>query len=266
MRNGNLITWIAAIFVTVTQASDVLAGDWVEFPVHAVMYDQHQQAPDIYRNVVVWEQFVDTDFDIYGADITDSLNPFVFVIDDDVDYQLAPSIYENTVVWQSYVETDWDVWAVDISDQAAPQYYPVSEYVDINEIAPAVHGNIVIWQDDYLGDWDILGADITDPNNPAEFFIATYDYNQCAPALYRNTVVWHDDFLGDWDLFAAGKGTNPLSFPFRLFHTTRENRPSMVIQSSGRTTSLATGIFTPLISPSLTVLLSLRLLLIFPGK
>jgi len=177
MRNGNLITWIAAICVTVTQVSDVLAGDWQEFPVYETEDDQ--QAPDVYGNVIVWEQFVvDTGFDIYGADITDSLNPFVFIIDDDVDDQNAPSIYENTVVWQSYVETDWDVWAVDISDQAAPQYYPVSEYVDINEIAPAVHGNIVIWQDDYLGDWDILGADITDPDSPAEFFIATYDYNQ----------------------------------------------------------------------------------------
>ncbi|GAI52204.1 unnamed protein product, partial [marine sediment metagenome] len=147
MRKGDLITWIAAIFFTVTQASNVPAGDWLEFPVYATTDDQ--QVPDIHGNIIVWQQFVDSDFDIYGADITDSLNPFVFVIDDDVDDQQAPSIYENTVVWQSYVETDWDVWAADINDYSAPQYYPISEYVDINEIAPAVHGNIVIWQDDY---------------------------------------------------------------------------------------------------------------------
>ena len=66
MGKGKLITWIAAIFVIVTQASDVLAGDWQEFRIYATEGDQY--APDIYGNVIVWEQFmVDTDYDIYGA-------------------------------------------------------------------------------------------------------------------------------------------------------------------------------------------------------
>ena len=82
MRKGDLITWMAAICFTVTQASDVLAGDWQEFPVNPVMDDQ--QVPDIYGNIIVWEQFVDADFDIYGADIIDPINPFVFIIDDEL--------------------------------------------------------------------------------------------------------------------------------------------------------------------------------------
>jgi len=49
MRNGNLITWIAAIFITVTQASDVLAGDWQEFPIYATATADDQYAPDIYE-------------------------------------------------------------------------------------------------------------------------------------------------------------------------------------------------------------------------
>ena len=125
MRTGNLITLTAAVCFTVSQVAAVQAADWFQFPLHPSK--DAQQAPDICGSVVVWQQFVDTDFDIYGADITDLYKPFVFIITDDIDDQLAPSIYEDTVVWQNYVETDWDIWAADINDQTAPQSFAVSE-------------------------------------------------------------------------------------------------------------------------------------------
>ena len=64
MEKGKLITWIAAMCVTVTYISDVQAGNWQEFRVYATSDDQ--QAPDIYGNVIVWEQFVDEDFNMRG--------------------------------------------------------------------------------------------------------------------------------------------------------------------------------------------------------
>ena len=95
MRNGNLITWIAALCVTVTQVSDTLAADWVEFPVYAVMDDQ--QAPDIYGNVIAWEDNRNgmNNWDIYTYDLSTgseqriTTNPF---------NQNNPAIYKNFIV------------------------------------------------------------------------------------------------------------------------------------------------------------------------
>ena len=104
MEKRYLITLTAVTFLTAGLPSVVSAGDWLEFAVYG--QTEHQQAPDIYANTVVWQQLVEGDWDIYAADITDPLSPSVFVIAGFANDQQAPSIYENMVVWQDYIETD----------------------------------------------------------------------------------------------------------------------------------------------------------------
>jgi len=181
-------------------------GNWQEFAVWPTTDDQ--EAPDIWGDIVVWQQFVYEygDYDIYIADINNPSEPLVFVIGDAND-QTNPAVYENIVVWQDYVvwegSADWDIRAADINNLAEPLIFIVSDIANNNECKPAIHGNTVVWQDGEAGDFNIYGADITDMSNPAEFQIAAFEYDQQGPAIYRTTVVWQDNFFGDWDIYAA---------------------------------------------------------------
>ena len=188
-------------------ASVVQGGNWQEFAVWPTT--DEQEAPDIWGDIIVWQQFVAEygDYDIYIADINNPSEPLVFVIGDSND-QTSPAVYENMVVWQDYVvwepfSGDWDIRVADINNLAEPQIFAVSDVVDNNERKPAIHGNTVVWQDGDAGDFNIYGADITDLSNPAEFQIAEFEHDQQGPAIYRTIVVWQDNFFGDWDIYAA---------------------------------------------------------------
>lgn len=237
MTDRNLMT--SAVVVSLTSLMipvgphDLLAqtgsgGNWQEFALWPTTDDQ--ETPDIYGNIVAWQQFVYEygDYDVYVADMNDLADPLVFVIGDSND-QTNPVIYENIVAWQDYVvwedSADWDIHAADISSQTDPQVFVVSNLAYNDEQKPAIHGNTVVWQDGYAGDINIYGADITDPNNPAEFLIAGFELDQQRPAIYRTTVVWQDNFFGDWDIFAADiwQRNKPAEFSVSLVEHDQEN-------------------------------------------
>ena len=209
-------------------ASVCQGGNWQEFALWPST--DEQEAPDIYGDIIVWQQFVYEygDYDIYVADINNLADPLVLVIGDSND-QTSPAIYENIVVWQDFVvwedSADWDIRLADISDQTNPQIFAVSNLAYNDEQKPAIHGNTVVWQDGDAGDIDIYGADITDPNNPAEFLIAGFELDQQRPAIYRTTVVWQDKFFGDWDIFAADiwQRNKPAEFSVSLVENDQQN-------------------------------------------
>ena len=217
------IILLVSLLVSVSQA-----GDWTEFPLFPT--NDEQQAPDIWGNIVVWQQFVSEygDYDIYFADINDPEELAVYVIGDAND-QLNPAVFEDTIVWQDYVQwqgaADWDIRAADIYDLDDPQVYVVSGIVDNNETNPAIHGNIVVWEDGNAGDFNIYGADITDLGNPMEFQISAFEYDQQEPAIFRTIVVWQDNFFGDWDIYAADiwQRNKPLEFPVSYSEKNEQN-------------------------------------------
>jgi len=228
MRTIYLISPIEAIFLASLLISTVQAGNRQEFAVLATT--DEQEAPDIYGNIVVWQQFVYEygDWDIYIADINKPADPLVLVIGDYND-QSDPAIYEDTIVWQDYImwqdSADWDIRMADISDQNNPEFFAVTDIAYNNERKPAIHGNTVVWQDGNDGAFDIYGADITDPYYPAEFLVSGFDFNQQSPAIYRTTVVWQDDFYGDWDILAADiwQRNKPTEFSVSLFDNDQQN-------------------------------------------
>jgi beta propeller repeat protein len=195
------VIWFAGLVVSAAQA-----GDWNEFALSPTNDDQ--QAPDIWGNIVVWQQFVNEfgDYDIYIADINNPDQIAVFVIGDAND-QTNPAVFEDVVVWQDFVRfagsADWDIRAADIVDLNEPLIFEVSGVIDNNERKPAIHGNVVAWEDGDEGDFDIYGADITDLAHPSEFQIAVFEHDQRAPAVFRTTVLWQDNFFGDYDIYAA---------------------------------------------------------------
>jgi len=206
MKIRYLTTSTEVIFLLGILVSVGQAGNWTEFALWPSTDDQ--QSPDIWGNIVVWQQFVAEygDYDIYIVDINnpDELAPFVI---GDANDQINPAVYDDIVVWQDYVvwegSADWDIRAADIFDLNEPQIFAVSDIADNNECNPAIHGNTVVWEDGEAGDFNIFGADITDLGNPVEFQIAAFEHDQQSPAIFRTTVVWQDNGFGDWDIYAA---------------------------------------------------------------
>lgn len=214
---------MAGLLVSVGQA-----GSWTEFAL--LPADDEQQAPDIWGNIVVWQQFVNEygDYDIYIADINYPDEISIFVIGDAND-QTNPSVFEDIVVWQDYVQwegfADWDIRAADINNLDEPLIFEVSGIVDNDERNPAIHGNTVVWEDGDEGDLNIYGADITDLGNPSEFQIAVLEHDQQSPAVFRTTVVWQDNFFGDWDIYAADiwQRNKPVEAPVSLVEKDQQN-------------------------------------------
>jgi len=213
LRNHRL-AMIGCIILLFSTYSFAAGQSWKEFAVWPTTDDQEQ--PDIYGDIIVWQQFVAEfgDYDIYVADINNPDDP-LFVNLSYINDQMNPAVFENIVVWQDFIvedgSGDWDISGGDLSttlkagdsDREQPVVFAVSNILGNDEQSPAIHGNTVVWQDGAEGDYNIFGADITDPNNPAEFVIAAFDYDQQRPAIYRNTVVWQDSYYGDQDIFAA---------------------------------------------------------------
>ena len=205
---------IGLLILTFSTYSVAASEDWEEFAVWPTTDDQ--EAPDIYGDIIVWQQFVAEfgDYDIYVADMNRPDDPLVVIIGDESN-QMNPAVFENIVVWQSYIveggSGDWDIQGSDISNREEPFMFDVSNIPDNDEQSPAIHGNIVVWQDGAEGDYNIFGADltttlkagITDLESPAEFAVAVFEFDQRRPAVYRNTVVWQDSYFGDEDILAA---------------------------------------------------------------
>ena len=79
---------------------------WDEF---AVLSNnaQSQQKPDIFGTVIVWQQLVSGDFDIYAADIDDLGNIQQVTVANFDNDQNNPAVYGNKIVWQDCLFQDW---------------------------------------------------------------------------------------------------------------------------------------------------------------
>ena len=207
MMNSSILVFLMCLsflFGMLTPISAPAAESGSEFAVWPTT--DEQELPDIYGEIIVWQQFVSEfgDYDVYVADMNNPEEPLVVIIGDAND-QMQPAVFEDIVVWQDFIiwqgSGDWDIWASNIAEQ--PELFAVSSIFGNDEQFPAIHGNIVLWQDGAEGDYNIFGADITDLESPAEFAVANFELNQRRPDVYRNTVVWQDSFFGDEDIFAA---------------------------------------------------------------
>ena len=207
----------------------------VEFPV--LPASESQQLPDIYGNLVVWQQYVTEygDYDIFVADINNPGQPlFIGSYESD---QTNPAIFEKYIVFQNYFvgqdAQDWDIKLIDISDINEPYIYNVTAIENNDEKNPAIHGNIIVWEDGFSPYRNIYGSDITELDNPREFLIKAVNADQRNPAVYRNTVIWQalnqggsgqDYFAGNWDIYASDiwQRNKPIEYPVSLVEYDQE--------------------------------------------
>jgi beta propeller repeat protein len=171
------------------------------FPV--APFNSVQKTPDVDNGIVVWAEWVEGDWDVYGLDILDPAAELIFVDVYGGTDQTRPRIWYDRVVYQDNSSGDWDIWLADIADPLNPANYPVTDFFN-DQTEPAIHGNTIVWQDELTpGTWDIYAADITEPNNASIYAVDGFEFDQTAPAVYRSTVVYQDDTFGDSDIWSA---------------------------------------------------------------
>jgi beta propeller repeat protein len=179
------------------------AAPYTEFAISTITDDQTD--PVIDGNTVVWQDHFYGDWDIVGADISNTAAPVEFDIAAYENQQQSPAIYHSTVVYQDNNDFgDWDTRLADISDRSAVQRYAITPY-DANQTAVAVFGSMAVWQDDYSG-IEVWGAAVIDPCMPVTFDAVPYvGYAPQKPAIYGQIVVWqhYDSTYQDWDIYGS---------------------------------------------------------------
>ena len=170
---------------------------------------QSYSHPAISGNTAVWVQHVginkadsakwlNTPYDICGADVTDVQHPVYFTIAEKVghrdpfpyqnptlDLDRVVDISDKMVVW----EGDGDIYAADISNLSDIKIFPVCTAAG-RQYSPAISGKYVVWIDQRNDDGDIYGADISDPQNVKVFEVAGGHGIQQQPAIDGSMVVY----------------------------------------------------------------------------
>jgi beta propeller repeat protein len=182
-------------------------------------YLDDQITPVISGNLVAFSSYVDTDFNIWAADITeidDEGNGVDYIAVSEQPYvdEQNPAIHGNTVVWQDdrYQQegsvSDLDVFGADIHNIDSIVDFLVTPYGHDDQIGydqqkPAIWRNRVVSETNYFGDYDIMSSDVWLKDNPDESAVLYDEGQQTNPAISGDIVVWQDDAFGDSDIFAA---------------------------------------------------------------
>jgi len=215
-------SFVAAGLCLILAASST-AAEMTVFPVATT--DDDEAFPVVSGGTVVW-QFYNSrydDWDIKGADISDTAVVRDFQITDVPGTDAYPMIDGNDVVWQHEYQPglDWDVHAADISDRSHVVKYIVSASSD-DERLPCVSNGVAVWQHRFFGilDWDILGAVLTGADDPELFYVSTsIDIDELFPSISGDLVVWNQKMPDDAQPFVWGADITDPCNP-RAFRTT----------------------------------------------
>ena len=174
------------IYVLVVMVLGLTCGDLLgEFPVHSG--EGYISSPVTGGNVVVWMDYRNGDWDIYGYDLTTHTE---FPISTASSHETAPSIDSDIVVWSDNRNGNYDIYGYNLITYSE---FPICVQGS-NQSRPVVSDNVVVWMDQRNGDWDIYGYNL---NTHTEFSICVAPEDQTYPDIDANTVVWQDFRSGD---------------------------------------------------------------------
>ncbi|MCX5638769.1 MAG: hypothetical protein NTX52_13920, partial [Planctomycetota bacterium] len=122
-------------------------------------FEGDQRNPAISGGIVVWQDDVFGDWDIYAADISEQDNPIEFAITTNESAQINPDINGNIIVWQDYRNSNWDIFGYNLTTQ---QQFQITDN-PYDQTRPAISGNVVVWEDNRNGSWNIYAVVVDGP-------------------------------------------------------------------------------------------------------
>ncbi len=211
--DGSLVVWASGSgsyydpICTSVYLADMVTGESVAL--RRATQTESYGYPAVSGNKVVWlrhrnvdtsneTRYLESTYDICGADVTDLAHPVYFTIAEEVG-QGVPYPFDNyteahegfvdicgdIVVW----EANGDIYGADISDLSGIRTFPICTAAE-RQYDPAVSGNLVVWTDERNDIGDIYGADISDPNQVREFEVAVEGGWQLQADIDGPTIVY----------------------------------------------------------------------------
>jgi beta propeller repeat protein len=182
--------------------------------------------PVIYKDLVVWQDYTNANWDIYMYDLSSNTKT---QLTKNTNHQRNPAIYGDKIVWEdnrnTYKDGDgktnhhWDIYMYDLSTNKE-----IRITTDTNDqLNPAVFADInypdtIVWQDNrntFIAadgkehhQWDIYMYDIS---KKQETQVTADYYNQEKPAVYGSTIVWEDYGQGWYDANICYRSISPLT-------------------------------------------------------
>ena len=152
--------------------------------------------PDIYENIILWQDDRGGDWEIYIYDINNPVTGGepLFTWEGD---QIEPAIYGDIMVFSDEKPgvTSYNIYMYDFDSQVLT---PLTDDTDGDQRNPDVYEDKIVWQDQRMGNWDIYMYDI----DAVEFVVITDDPEaQRSPSIGEGRIVWEDYRDGDANIY-----------------------------------------------------------------
>ena len=141
-----------------------------------------QQNPAIYGDIVIWEDYRNGNYDIYGYNLTTQIE---FQITTDPEDQKNPAIYSNIIIWEDYRHGNPALYGYNLESGEEFQVVPSGRNAH-----PAIYKDIIVWEDRSIGRPGVRGLNLV---TGEEFQVSETPDEQRWPAVYENYVVWEDE-------------------------------------------------------------------------
>ncbi|MCK4758010.1 MAG: Ig-like domain-containing protein [Thermoplasmata archaeon] len=190
-----------------------------------------QSDPDIWGDIIVWEDWRNGNKDIYAYNIS---NGTEFAVCTALAYQDNPTVHGNIIVWRDARNDDGDIYAYNLSSEIETRITTDSSF----QGSPAIYEDKIVWHDDRNGNKDIYIYSLL---NDTKWQLTNHLANQTFPAIYGDIVVYQDDrndATTGYDIYAYNI-SNGTEFPVCVLPETQD-RPKiwgdMIIWEDGRGT------------------------------
>lgn len=150
-----------------------------------------QGDPDIYGDIIVWEDLRSNYLDIFMYDISTGQETR---LTNSSASQENPAIYGNKIVWEDFRNDNMDIYMYDISTGKETQITTNTA----NQFEPDIYGDKIVWRDFRNSNEDIYMYDLS---TNQETQITTNTANQYDPVIYGDKIMWSDQRNSNFDLY-----------------------------------------------------------------
>ncbi|MBU7047823.1 MAG: restriction endonuclease [Theionarchaea archaeon] len=170
---------------------------------------EKQSNPALFEDIVVWQDYRNGNWDIYGYDLR-TKKPFQITSDLDHQYNpqifgyevsKKPKIYSYIVIWEDERNGNKDIYRCRLTegenDIVVEKEFNITEN-PFDQQNPAIFGNIIVWQDSRNGNEDIYWYNC---RTEEEFAIGRTQGDQKNPKIHGEIVIWHDYRNGNLDIY-----------------------------------------------------------------